>query len=161
MALEEQEIKQLEERFERLENKLRATFLEVEKRFEEAKAQPHDIEDRIQELEDLILLMQLEITKIKERGSITTEFLTPEAPDLHQRLSRMEEALSLKLAEKEPPQEEGEEKLFEEPETIRTAEEEEEKYEEEQDGMQPELNITRRHAHEKSLLKEVQQILSG
>ncbi len=160
MALDEQEIKQLEERFERLENKLRATFLEVEKRFDEVKAQPHDIEDRIQELEDLILLMQLEITKIKERGSITTEFLTPQAPDINQRLSRMEEALSLKMAEKETAAEEGEEKLFEEPRAIETAEEPEE-HEEEQEGMQPELNITRRHAHEKSLLKEVQQILSG
>ncbi len=106
MALEEHEAKQLEERFDRMENKLRTTFLEVEKRLAELKAQPTDTEDRIQELEDLILLMQLEITKVKERTGTSTEFLTPQGPDIAERLGRLEESLSLKA--EAPGPEEGE-----------------------------------------------------
>lgn len=158
MALEADEVKQLEERFEALENKLRATFLEVEKRFAAAKAQPVEIEDRIQELEDLILLMQLEITKIKDRTSVTTEFLTPQTPDVVTRIGRLEEALSMKAAEKEAPPGEGEEQLFggeaveETPEPAarpraRAAEAEEKEEREEKPT--------------KSLLEEVQKILSS
>lgn len=153
MALEEHEIKQLEERFDRLENKLRATFAEVERRFEEVKAQPLGVEDRIQELEDLILMMQLEITKIKDRTSITTEFMTPDTPGMAERLNRLEEALSIKLSEPESAKlEEGEEplELRDEEEPAAGGDIEEAK----------EVQEAKEKRHPKSLLEEVQQILS-
>lgn len=158
MALEEDEAKQLEERFERLENKLRATFLEVEKRFNELGQEPHSMEERMQELEDLILLMQLEITKIKDRTSVTTEFLAPDTPGMAERLSRLEEAVGAKSAE--PAQEkadEGEEPLGtaeEEPEAWAHGEQEERTEKEEPEAARP-------RARGKSLLEEVQEILSS
>ncbi len=161
MALEEHETKQLEDRFDRMENKLKTTFLEVEKRLVEIKQQPSDVEDRIQELEDLILLMQLEITKLKEKTGTTAEFLTPESPNILERMNRMEEAMSMKAAE-EPKAEEGE-PLFEETEEITDAHGEpivvkkaalkEEAAEEETEE--------RPAKRGKSLAEEVQQILSS
>jgi len=160
MALEEHEAKQLEDRFDRMENKLKTTFLEVEKRLAEIKQQPSDVEDRIQELEDLILLMQLEITKLKEKTGTTAEFLTPESPNILERMNRMEEAISMKAAE-EPKTDEGE-PLFEEaeeitdthgePVVVRKAAPAREEAAEEQEE---------KPKRGKSLAEEVQQILSS
>jgi hypothetical protein len=138
MPLNEREIRDLEDRFEKLDEKLKTTFVEVEKRIEDSKKEPLDLMDRIQEMEDLILLMQLEITKLKDRTSLSTEFLSPDSPGVMERLNRIEEAVSLREEKKEEPAE-GNEKLFEE-----------ETYE-------PQAGKEKG----KSLLEEVQKILSS
>ena len=63
-------IQELEEKLDRLELKTKASFLEVEKRLKEVPEHvqlPGDIDERFNELEDLILLMQVETSKIKDR----------------------------------------------------------------------------------------------
>ncbi len=137
MPLNDKELRELEDRFEQLENKLKTTFTEVEKRLDLLKVQPVDIMDRIQELEDLILLMQLEITKLKDRVSISTDFLTPDSPGMMERLNRIEEAVSIKESDKDVP-EEGE-SLF---------------------HPQADENSPQIIQKENSLLKEVQKILA-
>jgi len=100
-----EDVKRLDEKIDRLESKLKATFLEVDRRFEDVKTLPIAIEDRLQELEDLILLMQLEITKIKDKTSVTTDFITPQTPDFSERITRVEEALGIKAIQEAPPPE--------------------------------------------------------
>lgn len=86
-------LKEMEERLDKLENRLKVTFLEIEKRFESFKQeQPIGIEDRLQELEDLLLLIQLEVSKLKDRTSIDFGIGAP-APDISERLSKLEEAV--------------------------------------------------------------------
>ncbi len=97
-------VNDIEDRLDRLENRLKATFLEVEKRFESLKAEEPfvlSIETRLQELEDLMLLLQLEVTKIRERTG-EFEFGAPQTPDIEERLRKMEEALSEKGIKTEP-----------------------------------------------------------
>lgn len=86
-------LNELEERIDRLDNKLKATFLEIEKRFESFRQeQPMSIEDRLQELEDLLLLVQLEVTKMRDRSTfLETSDVTP---DVIERLNKLEKAVA-------------------------------------------------------------------
>lgn len=88
-------VKELDERMEKLENRLKSTFIEIERRFENLKVdQPAvvGIEERIQEVEDLVLLLQLEITKIKEKTGTEVDFGTTPSPqrDLEERIEKLE-----------------------------------------------------------------------
>lgn len=160
--------KKLDERFEMLDSKLRTTFLEVEKRFSEMKMQPEVLEDRLQELEDLILLMQLEIMKIKEKTGTQTEFLTTKAPDLGSRLDRLEEMVAGRHIHHEGHEEKEGEPLFEKPKmTGRMVEEDEDEEEEGQEEDQKDHDQEEDRQEEepiaaktKNLLKEVEEILA-
>jgi|GEM_PF-2849486 len=91
----------LEDRLDRLEDKLRTTFLEVEKRFEETKSEESEVmtvEARIQEIEDLLLLLQLEITKMKEKTGGLDFSPTPVTDDVHERVAKLEAAVSASVA---------------------------------------------------------------
>lgn len=88
---------ELEERFNRLEEKLKITFIELEKRLNEQQPQQPQtsFEDRIQELEDLLLLLQLENTKMKEKIRDGLDFgIIPNTPDVSERLIRLESELA-------------------------------------------------------------------
>ncbi len=62
------DVKKLEEKLNNLESKLKATFEELEKKLNElAAAHSDNSENRFQELEDLVLLIQVEQMKIMER----------------------------------------------------------------------------------------------
>ena len=89
-------VAELEEHFNRLEEKLRVTFVEIEKRLNERQQTPEmNIDDRIQELEDLLLLLQLENTKLKEKVHEGLDFgIVPNAPDISERLNRVETELA-------------------------------------------------------------------
>ncbi len=84
----------LDDRLTRLENRIKTNFFEVEKRFadlsaKEGAAEPTGIEERLQEMEDLILLIQLENTKIKERLG-TQETPATQPSEATERISRLE-----------------------------------------------------------------------
>ncbi len=62
------DVKKLEEKLNNLESKLKATFEELEKRLNDLAATHTDTsENRFQEIEDLVLLIQVEQMKIMER----------------------------------------------------------------------------------------------
>lgn len=87
-------VKDMEERLDKLENRLKVTFLEIEKRFESLKEeQPISVEDRLQELEDLLLLIQLEVTKMREKSNPLDFSIGTTAPDIKERLDKLEEAV--------------------------------------------------------------------
>ena len=87
---------EIEERFNKLEEKLKLTFGEIDKRLTQMQQQPHySVEDRIQELEDLLLLMQLESTKIREKVGDGLDFgIAPAVPDISERLTRIESEIA-------------------------------------------------------------------
>ena len=87
---------EMEERFGKLEEKLKLTFTEIDKRLVQMQQQPHySAEDRIEELEDLLLLLQLESTKIREKVGDGLDFgIVPSAPDISERLTRMESEIA-------------------------------------------------------------------
>lgn len=87
---------ELEERLNRLEEKLRLTFGEIEKRLTQGQPQAaSDIEERLQELEDLLLLLHLENTKLREKVGEGLDFgITPATPDISERLTRIESELA-------------------------------------------------------------------
>ena len=95
-------VAELEERLNRLEERLKLTFVEIEKRIQppgasDTPSSAMDVGDRIDELEDLLLLLQLENTKLKERVGEGLDFgITPSAPDVSERLNRIESELSNK-----------------------------------------------------------------
>lgn len=92
-------VAELEERLNRLEERLKLTFVEIEKRMQPTQASPAslDVSDRIDELEDLLLLLQLENTKLKERVGEGLDFgITPNVPDVSERLNRIESELGNK-----------------------------------------------------------------
>lgn len=91
------EAEKLSKRITDLENKLRMTFMEVERRFDilREKHMDHDIESRLTEIEDLLLLLQLEVTKIKDMAGVAVDIgLTPDTPPLSERLNRLEHEMS-------------------------------------------------------------------
>lgn len=89
--------REIEDRVDRLENRLKATFIEIEKRFEQLKNdKPFTVEDRIQEIEDLLLLVHLELTKLKEQKSMEFELMPTGVPDVSERLNKLEQQLSSK-----------------------------------------------------------------
>lgn len=87
---------ELEERLNRLEEKLKVTFVEIEKRMtQQTPQQAVSNDDRIDELEDLILLMQLETTKMREKVGEGLDFgIAPAVPDISERLNRMESEIA-------------------------------------------------------------------
>src|SRR3989338_6347647 len=89
---------ELEERFNRLEEKLKITFIELEKRLNQQQLhdQPQtNVEDHIQEIEDLLLLLQLENTKMNEKIRDGLDFgIIPNVPDVSERLTRVESELA-------------------------------------------------------------------
>lgn len=84
-----------DERLSRLENRIKTNFFEVEKRLAEMeqKGPPAESvgEERLQEIEDLVLLLQLESAKIKEK--LGTQDIIESAPLLEQRIEKIEEKL--------------------------------------------------------------------
>ncbi len=100
----------LEEKLSRLENKLKANLFDVEKRLvalesrgEEEGVQagiPQDINERFLEMEDLILLIQTENTKVREllgKEPLTGTATGAELPaDLEEKISALEAKLSAK-----------------------------------------------------------------
>ncbi|MBI2173139.1 MAG: hypothetical protein HYT73_02935 [Candidatus Aenigmarchaeota archaeon] len=91
----EDKLKEIEERINRLENKMKLSLFEVEKLINQPK-QEEPVEDRLLEMEDLILLMQLEVAKIKDKvGQDIDVGLTPKvSPSVDDRLTRIEEEIS-------------------------------------------------------------------
>ncbi|MFA4819397.1 MAG: hypothetical protein WC613_00385 [Candidatus Aenigmatarchaeota archaeon] len=87
---------ELEERFNKLEEKLKITFIELERRLDQQQPQSQSSsEDRIQELEDLLLLLQLENTKLKEKVGDGLDFgIIPNVPGVSERLTRVESELA-------------------------------------------------------------------
>lgn len=87
---------EFEERFGKLEEKLKITFNEIERRFEQLQQPPEtQLDERIQELEDLLLLLQLENTKLKEKVGEGLDFgITPNVPDVSERVGRIEAELA-------------------------------------------------------------------
>ncbi|MEK6887440.1 MAG: hypothetical protein AABX14_00680 [Candidatus Aenigmatarchaeota archaeon] len=89
---------ELEGRFDRLEEKLKITFIELEKRLNQQQPQEQpqtNVEDHIQEVEDLLLLLQLENTKMKEKVRDGLDFgIIPNVPDVSERLTRVESELA-------------------------------------------------------------------
>ena len=90
---------ELDERLNRLEEKLKLTFIEIEKRMTQQQPQETvDFGDRIDELEDLILLLQLENTKLREKVGEGLDFgISPTAPDISERLTRIESEISSRV----------------------------------------------------------------
>lgn len=88
-------VAELEEHINRLEEKLKVTFVEIEKRLNERQQTPEmNVDERIQELEDLLLLLQLENTKLKEKVHEGLDFgIVPNTPDISERLNRIETEL--------------------------------------------------------------------
>jgi len=90
-------ISELEKRLDRLEDKMKASFFEVEKRFEKLKIEEPPlvvIEQKIQELEDLLLLLQLEVTKLKDVTGSGMEFGSPQGGhDVYTRIRKIEEEI--------------------------------------------------------------------
>lgn len=92
----------IEEKLNRLEDNIKVKFFEVEKKFANIESTGSvAILDRIQELEDLLLLIQVEITKVKEARNETfmpameENVGTIQLPaNIEQRLGRIEDELS-------------------------------------------------------------------
>jgi exonuclease SbcC len=101
------DLRSLEDRLDRLESRSRNNFFEIEKKLnkldELGKPQPQaELEERIQELEDLVMLLELENTKIKEKLSIEPLLEEPAATgDMDSRLRTLEEKIS-RLGDREP-----------------------------------------------------------
>ncbi|MBI2579611.1 MAG: hypothetical protein HYW27_01790 [Candidatus Aenigmarchaeota archaeon] len=89
----EDKLREMEERINRLENKLKLSLFEAEKLAGQPKEGP---EERLLEMEDLILLMQLEITKIKDKLSqeIDVELTPKVSQSADDRLTRIEEEIA-------------------------------------------------------------------
>lgn len=94
-------VAELEEKVNRLEERLKLIFAEIEKRF--AQQQPQievNVEERLQELEDLLLLLHLESTKMREKVGEGLDFgITPTTPDISERLTRIESELASRTGE--------------------------------------------------------------
>jgi chromosome segregation ATPase len=91
----------LKVRLSNLENKHRVALFEIEKRLmhleNSIQGSPTSlVEGRIQELEDLLLLQQIEITKLREMSSAgMAETLVPQgSPEYDERIAAIEERLS-------------------------------------------------------------------
>lgn len=122
---------ELEQRLMVLENRLKATFTEIERRFEELRSQQKhgDIGERMTELEDLLLLLQIEVTRLKDKAGAGSDIgITPDTPPLGERLNRLEHEVSIMTsrggfieeegeAESEEPAEGANIEYFEEKET--------------------------------------------
>lgn len=82
----------LDERLTRLENRIKTGFFEIEKKFASAPAAPEEgVHERLQEIEDLVLLIQLENTKIKEK--LGTQEPMAESSGATERLAKLESVI--------------------------------------------------------------------
>jgi hypothetical protein len=76
----------IEERLDRLENKMKVGFFEVEKKLVKLETSSSaSMDERVQELEDLLLLLQLDNMRLKEKVSSTDTT----QPDIGERVSSM------------------------------------------------------------------------
>jgi chromosome segregation ATPase len=87
----------IEERMDRLENRLKTNFFEIEKRLVNLESSaPAALSERVHELEDLLLLLQLENMRIKEGLPSLAD--TPDKsgaePEIENRLAAVEEKIS-------------------------------------------------------------------
>jgi chromosome segregation ATPase len=89
----------IEDRLSRIENRNKVNFFEIEKRLsaiESAKPdiEVNDINERMHELEDLILLLQVEISKLKDRLSGGPGIELPDLSEIEHKLDRLEGKIS-------------------------------------------------------------------
>jgi hypothetical protein len=92
----EKSVTEINQRLDSLEERLKYVFGELEKKLQQNQPEEiYTVEERMQELEDLLLLLQLENTKIKEKvGETSIDFgIVASGPDFGSRLSRIEEVL--------------------------------------------------------------------
>ncbi|MFH0832447.1 MAG: hypothetical protein V1900_01850 [Candidatus Aenigmatarchaeota archaeon] len=98
-------LQDLEGRLIKLENRSKENFFEIEKKFttfesKPAEGLPEKVEERMHELEDLLLLLQVEYTKIKEAPPAPKAVAAPSVPvistDMEQRLARLESDVKAK-----------------------------------------------------------------
>ena len=140
MTLEDK-LKEIEERLNRLENKMKVSLFEVEKLVnQQHPKQEEPIEERLLEMEDLILLLQLENTKMKDKISQDIDIeLTPKvSQSAEERISRLEEEIGnvtnpgvAREIKREKPVEEEEHVVRRRPEDRRKKHEHEDMEEEE------------------------------
>ena len=140
MTLEDK-LKEIEERLNRLENKMKVSLFEVEKLVNQQQPkQEEPIEERLLEMEDLILLLQLENTKMKDKISQDIDIeLTPKvSQSAEERISRLEEEIGnvtnpgvAREIKREKPVEEEEHVVRRRPEDRRKKHEHEDMEEEE------------------------------
>ena len=140
MTLEDK-LKEIEERLNRLENKMKVSLFEVEKLVNQQQPkQEEPIEERLLEMEDLILLLQLENTKMKDKISQDIDIeLTPKvSQSAEERISRLEEEIGnvtnpgvAREIKREKPVEEEEHAVRRRPEDRRKKHEHEDMEEEE------------------------------
>ncbi len=86
------DMQEITERLDRLENKMKVNFFEIEKRF--AKISPDSgnddidqLKDRLQELEDLQMYLELENMKLKEKIGDSSPFYSA---DIEERIKKLE-----------------------------------------------------------------------
>lgn len=93
MTLEDK-LREIEERLNRLENKLKVSLFEMEKMVNQPK-QEEPVDERLLEMEDLILLLQLENTKMKDKINQDIDIeLTPKvSQSVEDRITRLEEEI--------------------------------------------------------------------
>ena len=90
----------IKKRLENLENRLKTNFFEIEKRLVNLESSPGkggNLSERIQDVEDLLLLLQLENMKIREKiGStgIPEIHAVEDKSGLEERVNELEEKLS-------------------------------------------------------------------
>ncbi|MFH0949264.1 MAG: hypothetical protein V1802_02145 [Candidatus Aenigmatarchaeota archaeon] len=89
-------IKELDERLTRIENKQKSTMFEIEKRLVQLESMDIEkrIEKRLQELEDVLMLIQLENKKLKEFSELPVGQPSPVPQNINRRLDEIEERLS-------------------------------------------------------------------
>lgn len=87
------DVVELEDRLTRLENRIKTNFFDIEKKFADISEKSSEVPDeRLQELEDLVLLIQLENTKLKEKLG-TQETLSAEPGGIAERISKLESVI--------------------------------------------------------------------
>ncbi len=88
----------IEERMDRIENRLKSNFFEIEKRLVHLESSaPAALGERVHELEDLLLLLQLENMRIKEglpKLADTPDDKSSVEPEIENRLAAIEEKLA-------------------------------------------------------------------
>ncbi len=90
------DINNIESRLSKIEEKIKFNLFEIERRLIDLEAaKPAMLEDRVQHVEDLLMLIQIENEKIKQM--LAARFPAPAgahvAADIEERLARLEERL--------------------------------------------------------------------